>query len=187
MATLAVPKPVALRAIGIVEVTAEYKALAKKLGVQVTQDPDAERKEFETFLSENGIRVYPEKKVDAYLLSIIKDLPVIRERNGYGGTKTTRTRLIWRTLSEYAKPIPYPVLLTVDRIREKFGKKAGFTISDFIKVTKTTSPKVRDPFLMVTFGNRNYIVEHWDEPGFLPFLNKAEVEKKFKGAKKGKK
>lgn len=185
MATLVVPKAASLKSIPVVEVTEEYRALAKKLGVKVTQDPDVERKEFETFLNENGIRVYPEGKVNSYLKDILKDQPVVRKRiNMYGQTKVTRTQLVWKSLTEYMKPIPYPVLLTVDRIKERFGKKVTFAISDFVKVTKVTSPQIRDPFLRVTFGDRNYVVEHWDEPGFLPFLNKEAVKRKFKPAKK---
>ena len=62
----------------------------------------------------------------------------------------------------YGKPVPYPVLLTVDRIRSQFPT-AQFRVSDDAPLQGDV---VKDPFLMVSYGGSSYIVEKWDEPGF---------------------
>lgn len=61
----------------------------------------------------------------------------------------------------YSKPIPLPVLLTVENIQHRLPE-ACFFISD--EAQRMTQPV--DPFLMVLVGNERYIVERWDEPNF---------------------
>lgn len=161
------PEPVELKVDPIVQVTAEYKALAAKLGVVVREDPHEKKKVFEAFLAENGIRVYPRAKVDRFLqieADVWAEGTLGRGREG---------RVVWRPIRQssygnatYAHPIPYPVLLTIEKIQDKFSA-AEFAVSDY-------EAPVPDPFLMVTYAGRSYVIEHWDEPGFLPFLNKEE-------------
>ena len=62
----------------------------------------------------------------------------------------------------YSKPVPYPVLLTVDRISTEFPD-AGFWVSDEAIVLKDV---VKDPFLLVDYAGENFIIEKWDEPTF---------------------
>ena len=62
----------------------------------------------------------------------------------------------------YDKPVPYPVLVTVDRIKARFPA-TDFRISD----EAIRQATVKDPFLMVIHEDRRYIVERWDEPGFV--------------------
>lgn len=61
----------------------------------------------------------------------------------------------------YSKPVPMPVLLTVQRIVEKFPE-AKFYVSD--KANVQIEP--RDPFLLVVHLDQQYIIERWDEPSF---------------------
>lgn len=62
----------------------------------------------------------------------------------------------------YAKPIPFPVLEVMARIRNTFGDRVGLFISDYAEVKP-------DPFLMVTArGLPAYVIERWDEPAFRP-------------------
>ena len=62
----------------------------------------------------------------------------------------------------YAKPVPLPVLLTMEGIANKFPT-ARFFVSD---ETGRVLSAVKDPFLMVLFEDQQYIIERWDEPGF---------------------
>ncbi|MBU6430224.1 MAG: hypothetical protein KGR26_14505, partial [Cyanobacteria bacterium REEB65] len=64
----------------------------------------------------------------------------------------------------YKKPIPMPVLLTVREISKAFPS-AQFFVSDEAS-EMPGAPK--DPFLLVRLHGENFIVERWDEPGFVP-------------------
>ena len=59
----------------------------------------------------------------------------------------------------YDKPIPLPVMLTIQRIKSRFPA-AKFFVSDIREVS--------DPFLAVTVEGSDsfFVVERWDEPGF---------------------
>lgn len=65
--------------------------------------------------------------------------------------------------ANYDKPIPYPVLLTAQRIKQ-VAPSAVFYASDEIR--EADMPAVRDPFLGVRIGGEFFIVEKWDEPEF---------------------
>lgn len=65
----------------------------------------------------------------------------------------------------YIKPIPLPVLLTAQKIRE-VTPSATFYVSD--EIHEHDIEPVRDPFLAVQIGADFFIVERWDEPGFRP-------------------
>jgi hypothetical protein len=59
----------------------------------------------------------------------------------------------------YNKPIPMPVMLTIDRI-ESLYPSARFYVSDI--------RDVKDPFLAVTVDGADtfFVIERWDEPSF---------------------
>lgn len=82
-------------------------------------------------------------------------------RAGYSG---------WGSYYEpYRKPIPYPVLLTIERVAEAFPL-ARFYISDETTPMEREADRVRttgaDPFLLAIVGVERYIIEWWDEPTF---------------------
>jgi hypothetical protein len=62
----------------------------------------------------------------------------------------------------YSKPIPFPVLLTAEKLIDKFGTRVCLEVSDIYTVPKA------DPFLSVraTGSPKRFIIERWDEPGF---------------------
>lgn len=67
----------------------------------------------------------------------------------------------------YDQPIPYPVLLTVEKIEKRFetNDELVFMVSDL--TSETVRPLDADPFLAVYAGDsRLFIVERWDEPSF---------------------
>lgn len=161
------PEPVTIPDVGA---DADYRVLAAKLGIRNAALDNAN---FREFLAEEGIMVYPMGKVDEYL----RARAAADSRNdGLTGTVTW----CWRPLRGrdasamsggsgangrispivYAHPVPYPVLLTVDKIQSRFGDQVQFFVSDY----EVRRP---DPFLMVTGeGLERYVVERWDEPSF---------------------
>ena len=170
-----------------VEEYAEYERVAAKVGFAPRGlKSDA----LLAFLRESGIRVYPTDAVVKYLgekYGVKKDDPLISGstvakwvwkplRSADGFDRTVRERLmqtgrqIWhsrngavaREQHPYAKPVPLPVLLTVERISDKFPE-ALFFVSD-----EYSAPPMPDPFLAVVYGEDSspVIVERWDEPGF---------------------
>lgn len=62
----------------------------------------------------------------------------------------------------YTKPIPYPVLKTIESIQERWPE-AKFFISD-----ERYASDEKDPFLMFTVNEARtiHVVERWDEPKF---------------------
>ena len=63
--------------------------------------------------------------------------------------------------AQYEKPVPLPVLLTVDRLTTQLPGDLRFFVSD--------TAKYQDPFLAVmerASMQEFYIIERWDEPGF---------------------
>ncbi len=137
----------------------EYIALAKELGIS----NDAMLKtQLEQFLAEEHIDVYLMQAVHAYM----DDLVAKEQKQGLTwGWRPLRPfdksdNIPYRLSGTYAKPVPYPVLLTVKRITDVFGKALSFFVSDY-EVVKP------DPFLMVTAqGLPQYVIERWDEPKF---------------------
>ncbi len=60
----------------------------------------------------------------------------------------------------YSKAIPYAVLLSIKKLKDKFLDKVNFYVSDY----EVRDP---DPFLLVTGpGLDYYVIERWDEPSF---------------------
>lgn len=62
---------------------------------------------------------------------------------------------------QYDKPIPIPVLLTMERVADKFPDVRMY-VSDELDPREF----VRDPFLMVVHLGKRYIIERWDEPNY---------------------
>ena len=165
----------------------EYRNLAAKVGVlHLLGVPDQQRQLecFESFLVSLGIRRYNQQEVKQYLNEQYGKIPwgfrALRERDNPGfalghflasdgrcnnGDRPTRDDngifIGGRDRQVYLKPVPYPVLLTIDRINERFPT-ATFWISD--EMMKQPVPK--DPFLLVLFEEHSYIIERWDEPAF---------------------
>ena len=78
----------------------------------------------------------------------------IRSAREFGRSRPERV-----SMDLYNKPIPYPVLLTIERIESRFPK-ACFYVSDLRGVS--------DPFLAVTVEGADtlLVIERWDEPAF---------------------
>jgi hypothetical protein len=60
------------------------------------------------------------------------------------------------------KPIPYPVLLTIDAVVQAFPMVRLF-VSDEMR-----EEAIPDPFLLVKLGRDEFVIERWDEPAFRP-------------------
>lgn len=142
----------------------DYLDLASKAGFgnanRVLKARSAEREiaKFRAFLNENNIPVFLESSVVRYMGSVTPP-----------GRDWT-----WVSAGEYDRPIPYPVLRTMARIRETYPE-ARFEISEITKVPKP------DPFLRVgiqplqpgpyeprtrAYPDEWFIIERWDEPAF---------------------
>ena len=152
----------------------DYRRVAEKLGVAVRSPGSLTP--FKTWLSTEGVPCYSEDKVKTYLNKML----------GKNNTDYTHTSQYWLwrgarvndtiiyntkyagapvglTSLKYSKPLPYPVMLTMERIQGAFPN-AGFYISD--TYTDNEKAAMRDPFLLVIVGDERYIVERWDEPNF---------------------
>lgn len=64
----------------------------------------------------------------------------------------------------YGKPVPIPVLRTIQRVLE-IEPKARFFVSDETSLAE----RFRDPFLAVQLpgGDELHVIERWDEPSFI--------------------
>lgn len=152
-----------------------YKALATKLGLRVV----VAQTEFVEFLAAEGIPTYDADEVHKWLKAKSdKQTKRAGTHVYYGwlplrqadlnkaytdGTSMASMGLLTQdgglVKSVYSKPVPYPVLLTVEKLVNKFGNQVSFWVSEIAKEL--------DPFLMVIApdGSR-WIIERWDEPGF---------------------
>jgi len=152
---------------------------------------DTEVAEFVAALSQMGLRRYDFDAVKRYLnqqygrtrwgfRALFKcneqtTIGVFLSHNGYingGDTKWwkkhngallgTSNVLRWPgDLALYAKPIPFPVLRTIDELRTKFPGATFWVSDEAQKVARSF-----DPFLLVRFHGQQFIIERWDEPGF---------------------
>lgn len=142
----------------------DYNRISKKLGL--THGVATELSLLATVLSEENIQVYDRAKVERYM-----------DRQGYWNwfplrdqdkrevgriTPHAYSRIYGGTESrKYAEPIPYPVLLTIEKIIDRVGDEACFYVAALNR-----NP---DPFLCVcsTKNAREvYVIERWDEPSF---------------------
>lgn len=165
------------------EQLAEYQRVAAKVGFAPRGlKSDALRQ----FLRDEGISVYASDAVKKYLDQKYgkegergatwvwkpfrtADGESAEERSnrfngGWGMPRHSRNGSIGREQSVYGKPVPLPVLLTVERILDKFPD-AHFYVSD-----EYTAPPIADPFLAVVYGEDSdpVVIERWDEPTFRP-------------------
>ncbi len=129
------------------------------------------------FLTNEGIQVYDYKKVSNYMDAQIQELNrAINEQNNMFHWEWTALRKKDAKVylqnnghlysSEYSgrtyeKPVPYPVLLTVQKIEKEFGEQVYFFVTDIRKVP------LGDPFLAIVIsGIEVMVIERWDEPSF---------------------
>lgn len=136
----------------------EYRRLAGSVGFHPgaaisERKREQEKRRFREFLSESGICVYPEGRVNDYMNAAALKLAHAAGRESW--TATWR----WINISIYEEAIPAPVLMTAAKIRAVFPN-TNFEITE-IKL----APK-GDPFMSVMHAGVRYIVERWDEPGF---------------------
>jgi|SRR5579859_1297306 len=146
------------------EFMTEYQALAKKIGYHC---PEADRElaaaDLVEFLHTEGITAYDLRAVTDYM-----DAVVLRMNEGGWGPHAwgwfpLRNVDCSRAFSPppYSKRIPMPVLLTIEKLVDKFGASVRLEVSDIYTVPKA------DPFLAVSVpGGERYVIERWDEPGF---------------------
>ena len=163
-----IPTPQTLAAKIDPELGREYTALAAELGI----DPGPITKErFKAFLAENGIPCYIYKEVAAYLekqygkagpASPTWGWRPVREIDRQGVAQWHyKNGMLQRAASVYKKAIPMPVLYTMKKIKDAFPD-AHFFISD--EMNDVPKP---DPFLLVAVSDYAFVVERWDEPGFV--------------------
>lgn len=139
-----------------------YRALADKVGftgvrAALLRAQSTKRSgELRAFLIENSIEVYTELAVYKYMTRITPGghewgwVP-LNERARQNATRMT---------DHYTKPIPTPVLLTMERIIDAFAD-AKFQVTDISRIERP------DPFLRVSVdGETWFIIERWDEPAF---------------------
>mgnify|MGYP001584228697 CR=1 FL=1 len=141
----------------------EYKEVAERIGL--TNQPAFLEERLSRFLLEENIRIYQKKRVYEYLNSKFptgwewrgvreEDCEYLKGWTSHAGELSIRfgDRI-------YGDRIPFPVLLTIEKIKTAFPKEVFFYINH--------ATVHGDPFLMVS--NRDiasFIVERWDEPSF---------------------
>lgn len=147
----------------------EYRALAAELGLNPTPIDTAQ---FTAWLSAQGLPVYTRAEVQEYLhckyqvpvgnvTSLVswgwRPLRMLDRKEGHTNSKNGTLQ---RGAAPYAKPIPYPVLLTIKSVRDQFPT-AKFFVSD-----EMHAERIPDPFLLVEIGTEKFVIERWDEPAF---------------------
>ena len=140
----------------------EWLTLAKSIGATPQQIGEVELK---LWLKEECIQVFNTQKVFDYLKDKAKDYKwsfqglracdTKRDLHAYATWPAGCGHTLAQTL--YAV-VPIPVLMTVQRIVERFGDRANFF------VTKIGDP---DPFRAVTVDDCAIVfIERWDEPSY---------------------
>ena len=149
----------------------KYVTVAEKIGFVNGALLSAQLRDF---FAEEGISLYDYNKVSSFLA----------EKTKIERTKTNKRYLVWcwkplrmSDLNQltnnvpwgenggisselYHGAVPYPVLLTMEKIAQRFGDQVRFYVSDYASVNP-------DPFLAVSgIGIDFFIVERWDEPNF---------------------
>lgn len=150
-----------------VEFMAEWVKLGREVGITTGKVPEVELK---LFLGEEHIPVFITQACFDYLTAKAKQeglawhLYALRksdnERYELRGTNWADIRnwpngQVHENL--YRDKIPYPVLVTLKKLTDKFGDR----LTVFVAATK------QDPFLVVTLDDSNLVfIERWDEPSF---------------------
>lgn len=151
-------------------IDAEYAALVAELGVSSAA---ADLENFKALVPRAGLRVYHRAEVQEYLhckysvpVGNVSALvhwgwrPLRAIDRGVGRATSTNNGDVQRGAEIYAKPIPYPVLLTVKAVRDACPS-AKFFVSDEMQ-----AERIPDPFLLVEVGGEQFVIERWDEPAF---------------------
>lgn len=164
-------EPTSTSSLGAAEdIDAEYAALVAELGVNSAA---VDLETFKALVPRAGLRIYNRPEVQEYLHC--KYSVPVGNVTGYvhwgwrplravdrGVGKATRSEngVVQRGAEIYAKPIPFPVLLTVKAVRDACPS-AQFFVSDEMQ-----AEKIPDPFLLVVVAGEEFVIERWDEPGF---------------------
>lgn len=158
------PQPIA---VSVPDSLESYISAAKAAGITDDSPIIAEARLVDA-IKHNNISCYDYDAVDMYLR---KQMP-----NGWSwtplGQSDSDDRNTFPAVSNwyfgaitprrlYNKPVPLPVLNTVAILRDAVGTALRCYVSDELE-------NWGDPFLMVRvhLGQRVFIVERWDEPGF---------------------
>lgn len=148
----------------------EYIALASRIGM--SDHPCLVEAELRKVLHDEHIRVYDTQQVEKYLDRVFPGIAwkwvPLRVKDQFPGwveserAKTNRREAGSFSLGLYAKPVPLPVLVTIDKILTKVPQ-VTFYVSD-------ESPQsFGDPFLLCRVPGiveRFYVIEKWDEPSY---------------------
>jgi hypothetical protein len=135
----------------------EYHRVASKVGfackevrVKVTEA------ELVDWLQGQAMPVYDYGQVKGYLDGIV---------SRYNAEHYPSSRVDWKwvPVAQYGKldkPIPMPVLMTMEKVADRFGDSVEMSISEITKYP--------DPFLSlhVPGSERRFVIERWDEPKF---------------------
>jgi hypothetical protein len=184
----ALKDPILMKAPSIDQPDTEYQKLAKRLGIAIVPFPSDLL--LKNALSSLSISVYDYSAVRNYLIAkrleehTVVWIPVMKQqasttlRAKYGTSSSSdwsrppRHGHISTNGLTYNKPIPWPVLLTIDSLVKK-GKELGFQptffISDFVMREKKPQRSMQlDPFLAAGTSDSDalFVIERWDEPGF---------------------
>jgi hypothetical protein len=151
-------------------IDAAYATLAGELGLQTAA---IDRERFKAYVHDAGLRVYDRAEVQEYLHAKYgvppgnitahvvwgwRPLRAVDQRTV--GTGQSANGVIQYGAPLYAKPIPYPVLLTIKAVRDA-APSAHFYVSDDFN-----RERIPDPFLLVEVGEEQFVIERWDEPSF---------------------
>jgi hypothetical protein len=149
----------------------ESMRLAVKLGTHFARH--LTRIQIEECLRDCAIAIYPLESVRLFMDRKVEAMtktnrtsgnPYYRASWGWHALRACdlqRPRGIGSIAKRYEKPVPIPVLLTVEKIQDFLGPQVRFYVAD---VRETTFV---DPFLCVTAEECPiYVIERWDEPAF---------------------
>jgi hypothetical protein len=146
----------------------EWASLGKELGITTGKVPEMELK---LFLKEEGIQVYNTQAVFDYLTAEASKEPKGTVWSLYAVRPQDQDCPddIWAQVNKwpighghvhrdlYRDKIPYPVLVTMKKLKDRFGDDITF----YVAAIK------QDPFLVVRYRRANLVVvERWNEPSF---------------------
>jgi hypothetical protein len=150
-------------------IDAAYAALVAELGVN-SAAVDLER--FKALVPELGLHVYDRAEVTEYLHCQYKVPPGDLTSHVVWGWRPLRAidqapgalhqfnGRIQKAAPLYAKPIPYPVLLTVKAVVDACPSARCYVSDEMGEL------KIPDPFLLVAIAGEQFVIERWDEPAF---------------------
>lgn len=163
----------------------DYVRIAAKLGFEIPKEPSD--RALQKILADLSIGVYAYQPVLTYLKTqrpenhFVVWVPVAKgyrldklarrlHRMPTDGWEHGRHGCISHNL--YNKPIPYPVMVTMEKIvdaAKEYKFNPMFFVSDFEERRVPLQRSTRfDPFLAVGTSDSDalFVIERWDEPGF---------------------